>query len=290
MRRTVVTVVFLIDNAQDWQNVASKMKWRMAMAMAVMAVASASAGFHHWRTHHISRVQHGFDEAMEHGCFNCHGLGGMSGVHNPGSRWQSVPVWGGGTHMMYVKSETEIREWILDGAPARLRTDKGWQSDQSKALIHMPAYRGRMDDGDLEAIVAYYKAVAMIREIPDEKADQGRDEARSLGCFNCHGPEGRGCMANPGALKGYIPSWDGADFPDLVANDGELKEWIMDGSCKRLLENRTARFFLQREKVQMPAYRGRISDQQLESLIAYIKWLRTDSDADPTAGVKGAKP
>ena len=266
------------------------MKWRTGIVLVVIVAAGATAALYHWRTHNISLVQHGFDEAMEHGCFNCHGLGGMSGVKNPGSRWQSVPVWGGGTHMMFVKNEEEIHEWILDGAPARLRKDKDWQADQSKALIHMPAFRSSLDDEDLEAIIAYFKAVAMYREIPDEKADQGRDEARTLGCFNCHGPEGRGCMPNPGALKGYIPSWDGADFPDLVQNDGELKEWIMNGSCKRLLENRAARFFLQREKVQMPSYRGKISDEQVESLIAYIKWLRAESEGKPKSSVKGTKP
>src|SRR6266478_3578930 len=55
------------------------------------------------------------------GCFNCHGPGGRGGVPNPGSRWETVPGFGGQTLMMFVASEAELREYILDGAPARKR-------------------------------------------------------------------------------------------------------------------------------------------------------------------------
>ncbi len=263
-----------------------KARWRIAATLVVLVLGLAAAGFYYWRTHNITLVQRGYDEAMEHGCFTCHGLGGRSGVTNPGSRWASVPAWSGGTYMMFIKEEKEIREYILDGAPERLRKDKDWRANQAKALIHMPAFRRQLDEEDLEAIVAYFKAAAMYDSIDDETADHGRDAAASLGCFNCHGPEGRGCMPNPGALKGYIPSWDGADFPDLARNEDEIREWIQDGVARRLANNRLAVFFLRREKVQMPAYRGRISDDQLQNLVAYIRWLRKESEGNGKSAVK----
>ena len=45
---------------------------------------------------------------------------------------------------------------------------------------------------------------------------------RVLACTGCHGPQGRGSPPNPGSLKGYIPSWDGADYPDLVEPSMDL--------------------------------------------------------------------
>ena len=245
----------------------------IAIALPVLLLLGVAA-FYHWRTHHISLVQQGFAEAAEHGCFECHGLGGSSGVKNPGSRWKSVPEWNGGTHMMFIENEGEISEWILDGGPARLRHNKEWQAEQSKALIRMPAFRATLDEADLAAIIAYFKAVAEFEKIPVEAADAGRDEAREMGCFHCHGPEGRGCMPNPRSLKGYIPSWDGRDFTELVANDEELKEWILDGVAKRLTKNRFALFFMQRQQVQMPAYKDKISNEQLDHIMAYIQWIR----------------
>jgi hypothetical protein len=178
-----------------------KARWEIGLALVIVASAVGGAWIYFWRTHNISLVQRGFDEAVEHGCFTCHGLGGMSGVNNPGSRWKTVPAWGGGTSMMFIREEKEIREYILDGGPARLRKDKDWQAEQSKALIHMPAFRDEVDGEELSELAAYFKAVAAYDDITDEGASRGLDEARSLGCLNCHGPEGRGCMPNPGALR-----------------------------------------------------------------------------------------
>jgi mono/diheme cytochrome c family protein len=36
-----------------------------------------------------------------------------------------------------------------------------------------------------------------------------------------------------------------------------------------------ARFFLRRQAVQMPAYGGRLTDAELDALVAYIRWVRS---------------
>ena len=121
--------------------------------------------------------------------------------------------------------------------------------------------------------MAWIVAVSDFEELPDS-ARAGRDLAASLGCFGCHGPGGRGDSPNPGSLKGYIPSWSGADYPELVRDEGELAEWIRDGSPRRLRENPAARFFVERQLVRMPAFGTDVTDEEIRQIAAYIAWLR----------------
>jgi mono/diheme cytochrome c family protein len=112
-------------------------------------------------------------------------------------------------------------------------------------------------------------------DLPEEPAVRtGYAIAERLGCFRCHGPGGRGASRNPGSLKGYIPPWDGRDFAELVLDEAELREWILGGRPQRLQANPLARFFLDRQAIRMPAFRGRIKEEELRALESYIGWLR----------------
>ena len=102
----------------------------------------------------------------------------------------------------------------------------------------------------------------------------GRSLARSHGCFSCHGEEGRARQPNPGSLKGYIPSWEGDDFTELVHDGTELRAWIEDGNIARLQGNPAARIFMDRQRIKMPAYKGVLSEEEINRVIAYIRWLR----------------
>ncbi|MSS73241.1 MAG: c-type cytochrome [Candidatus Latescibacteria bacterium] len=242
----------------------------------VVGIAALALGYRWWRTKNISPVQRGFVVALNKGCFTCHGPGGLRGAPNPGYSFGDTPAWDGGTVMQYVENEQEIREWILDGVPARIRNSPDAMRSRQDAVIQMPGWRGKISTRDLDDLVAFFKAVSDFGEVPPEgsRADEGRLAAWKLGCFSCHGPQGRGTMPNVRAFKGYIPSWDGDDFPDLVANDQELRDWILDGGPKRILEHPVARWFIQQQPIKMPAYRRSITDEQVEAIIAYIHWLR----------------
>jgi mono/diheme cytochrome c family protein len=137
----------------------------------------------------------------------------------------------------------------------------------------MPAWRGRLSPEEVDQLVAYVKAVSDFDPVPDAIAD-GRDTATRLGCFACHGPQGRFDTPNPGSLKGYIPSWSGEDFPELARDASEIREWVRDGSPKRLRDNPVASFFLERQAIRMPAYGDRVSEDELRQITAYIDWLR----------------
>ena len=142
------------------------------------------------------------------------------------------------------------------------------------AAIRMPAWRARLSDAQVDDLVAYLRAIAASDLPEDAGARTGYTAAERLGCFRCHGPGGRGAGRNPGSLKGYIPPWDGRDFTELVADEAELREWILAGRPRRLQANSLARFFLDRQAIRMPAFRGQIKDEELRALEAYIGWLR----------------
>jgi mono/diheme cytochrome c family protein len=169
------------------------------------------------------------------------------------------------------RSLQEIREWIAEGRPRRLAEEADESGDDT--ILRMPAWGTRLRDDELDALVAYIAAVSDFEPVPDEVA-RGRATAARFGCFACHGPQGRGDTPNPGSLKGYIPSWSGADFPELARDDGEIHEWIRDGAPRRLREHPVAGWFLQRQQIRMPAYGDRVSDEDVARITGYILWLR----------------
>jgi len=212
-------------------------------------------------------VQRGRLIAERMGCFGCHGADGGRPIANPGSKGGEVPGWTGGTWMMWNRDERDLRAWIVRGRPDHREPDPG-------ALIKMPAYGDRLRAGELDDLVAYVLTASHFGAIDDERAAAGHEAAYRLGCFGCHGPEGRGLLMNPGSFKGYVPPWDGDDFADLVRSDAELRQWVEDGVCERLHDNPVARRVLERQAISMPAYRGRISDADLDAIASYIAWVR----------------
>jgi mono/diheme cytochrome c family protein len=242
---------------------------RLALVLLIAALAGLGA-VAWWRTHDVGPVQRGARLAAERGCLSCHGPAGRLADPEGTLGIGNVPSFEHEDVTGYAKSEAEIREWILDGKPRRLREGRG---DEEEPLLAMPAWRGRLSPAEVDQLVAYVEAVSDFDPVPDAVA-QGRDAAARLGCFACHGPQGRFDTPNPGSLKGYVPSWSGADFPELARDDGETREWIRDGGPRRLRENPVAAFFLRHQAIRMPAYGDRVSEDEVRRITAYIAWLR----------------
>jgi mono/diheme cytochrome c family protein len=247
---------------------------RALAALLLLAGLAAGVAFHRWRTGNIGAVQRGSEVAQRRGCFTCHGPGGTHGVPNPGHGLGDVPSFTGGLVKMYAREESELREWILDGLTQRVRNDPEQMALRRDATIRMPAWRGLISDSELTDLVAFVKAVSDFEKPDDAQAEEGRQVAQRTGCFNCHGPQGRGSMLNVRAFKGYIPSWDGADFAELVRDDREIRAWILDGGTRRAYANPAARWFLERQPIKMPAYRGRLTEDEVARIIDYMHWLR----------------
>lgn len=246
-------------------------KW-FALLIAVIALEGVVIGFMgargYWRGRAAGTpVVRGAAIAERLGCFGCHGPGGAAPIPNPGALGGNVPMWTGGTWMMYASSEDDIRAWIRDGHAASREPDAG-------ALISMPAYGNEITPSELNDLVAYVLAVSQFGRADDPDVEAGRRVANRFGCFGCHGPEGRGLVDNPLSFKGYIPSWDGDDYLELVRNAEEFRQWVENGISDRFRDNPAARMFVDRQIVPMPAFGDVISDEEIDQLFAYVLWVR----------------
>ncbi len=255
----------------------------LLIGLCVVALAGGGATWFVRTRPEITPSLRGRQIADRLGCFACHGPEGRGGVPDPTAAGGTVPGWSAGALVMFIRTEQHLREWILLGRPND--DELAGPELSSESLVPMPAYRDDLNDRELDDLVAYIKAVSgWAGGIPDE-AYEGRKAAVRLGCFGCHGLSGMGGVPNPGSFKGYIPPWDGHEFAELVRSEAELREWILDGRIERLWGNRAARFFLERQKTPMPAYREHISAHELDQVVAYIKWLRGGAAADRGAEV-----
>ncbi len=249
----------------------------MALAVSVLA-AAASVWLWQLRQPQSNAIMRGWLAAEQHGCFSCHGFEGRSGAKNPGSDELRIPSWDGGMLMMYVEDVSEIREWILFGSPRRLRPDAHSHADtdepKHRGLVSMPAFEEVLSEAEVNDLIALVRKVGNYGLVqPPEATRRGRQVAQDLGCFGCHRLEGLVGTPNPGSFKGYIPAWRGPDFDELVQGEQELREWILEGRIQRLQSDPLARYFSNRQTIQMPAYRKHISPADLDSLVSYIQWV-----------------
>lgn len=220
-----------------------------------------------------SRPLRGRDVAARAGCFGCHGAEGRGGVANPGSERETIPGFTGMTLMMYVHDEAEIRQYILDGRPDRLAGDPDYRAALDAQAIRMPAYRDALSHDEVELLVAFVRTVSGMVEPADATARHGLEVARRLGCFGCHGELGMGGRGNPGSLKGYVPGFMGADFRELVHDDGELRAWIARGAIPRIAEHPIGGWFFHRQRIRMPAFARFLGDGDADALVALLHWI-----------------
>jgi len=251
-------------------------KWILALGIALVLLAAGSPWLirAYWSARSTNPVRRGVQRATELGCFSCHGGLGRGGVGDPGGNDREVPSWDGGTWMMYVENDEQIREMILDGSVPR-------QTQQGKAAIVMPGYAQVLGGTDLSDLVAAFKALSGM-SLPESgsSARRGYELMREWQCDSCHGPAGSGGLPNPGSFAGFIPGWYGADFDDLVQDREEFDRWIREGSIPRLAEHPIGGHFMLRQRVSMPAYRD-LAASDLDDLWAYTRWLgQTDGETD----------
>lgn len=212
------------------------------------------------------------------GCFGCHGPGGLGGVANQKARIPVVPGFAGERGLLHSKSRDDVRAFIVDGAPVWRRRDPEHHHDTQWAALTMPAYGEMLDEDEVDDLVAYiWFASQRDRVLPEDPlVRRGAQLAREQGCFHCHGPLGVGGQANPGSLKGYIPGFWGRDFAELVRDDDELRSWIESGRIERIATDPIGRRFLERQRVTMPPFGQFLDPEEIDALVAYVRWLRTE--------------
>jgi len=232
---------------------------------------------------HLPAAERGRRLAERTGCFTCHGPGGTRGAANPGRTDRSVPTFEGDV-MMYAKSGDEIHEWIRDGVSRARAESRTWREQRDRGALRMPAFGNRLSEAQQADLVAYVLAASGSPEPGDPLARRGLERAESLGCTGCHGAGGRLAPRNPGSFKGYVPSWDGRDFAELVRDSAEFREWVGRGVSRRFAGNRPASYFLDRAVLRMPSYERHLEPGDVEALWAYIAWLRGAGASDTASG------
>jgi len=228
----------------------------------------------YWRVRSSNPVRRGLEVATRSGCFACHGPMGATGIPDP-ALGEEVPPWSGGIFMMYVKGEEEVREYVLDGVSRRRALSESSKARRERAAIRMPAFRGTLSSREVEDVVAAFLVLSGMKR-PEDGTLEGRglEIAETHRCFSCHASGGSGGRPNPGSFTGFVPGWYGADFRDLVRDRDEFVAWVREGKIERLSANPVARRFMQRQRLQMPAYSD-MSDDDLDALWAYVSWLGT---------------
>ena len=253
---------------------------KLKYGLAALAVLVGAFGFA--MTHERARAlvfsrgvtaeTRGWRLADELGCIRCHGNWGRGGVPNPGV--SEIPELADFAFTMAVGSESELREWILDGASARVRARPGFEAAKANRAVVMPAYRGRIDASELEDLIAWYNVIACTVYPDDAEAVAGYEAAERHGCFACHGTGGRFDVPNRGSFVGRIPAWNGRDFAELARDEAEIRAWILDGVAPRFRDHPIASRFLAHQMMTMPAYRDLIPAEDVDAIVAYIRWLR----------------
>jgi mono/diheme cytochrome c family protein len=226
-----------------------------------------------WRKE-LNPVLRGQLLAEEQGCFSCHRSFSSAEIPNPGSRWGSVPRFAAGNARMYAETREEIEEFIRFGAPLSWLEDAAVSARLAEQRVRMPAYGEILSDGEIGHLVAFTSAVERVGDVDGEAARRGRELARSNGCFGCHGVDGAGGLPNPGSLGGFTPGFLGANFPDLVQDEDEFREWVLEGTSKRLAANPVIAYFWRRQRIAMPAYRNQLSGEEVGDIWAWVEAAR----------------
>src|SRR5947207_778814 len=216
------------------------MRWIAVVAVCVVLVGGIGVAM--VRRPSLPAAERGRRLAERTGCFGCHGPGGIRGANNPERTDKTVPNFEDDV-MMYAKTPEEIHEWIYNGVTRKKAASVSWRADRDRGVLKMPAFKGHMNERDMDDLVAYVMAASGSPEPDDSLASQGLQRVGELGCVGCHGVGGRIARANPGSWKGYIPSWDGADFPELVRDSTEFRQWVERGVSRRFDANPLAAFF-----------------------------------------------
>lgn len=254
------------------------------LRLLVLVALAGLLGAWFLRHPELPAAERGRRTAESLGCFTCHGPAGTKGTPNPGRTDKTVPTFAGDL-MMYADNANDVRAWILDGGTPAKRASHTWQAQREAGTLRMPAFRRTLAAAQVADLVAYVMAVSDSPEPEDSLALAGRDRAKALGCTGCHGFGGRLSPANPGSFKGVIPSWDGADFAELVHDEGEFGEWVKHGVSGRFRANPAAVFFLKRARLHMPAFEKHLADGDLAALWAYVRWVRGPGARPDSAAV-----
>jgi len=121
--------------------------------------------------------------------------------------------------------------------------------------------------------------ISLIREPHQTSYLKGKKLAGEMGCFACHGPGGNGTVPNPEGDGGDVPPWSGGMAMMYLEKDEHIKEYILYGKRK---DKEMSKGLL-----QMPAYEGQLSEDELNDLTHYVKVVSNFFPKMPDDAIEG---
>jgi mono/diheme cytochrome c family protein len=124
----------------------------------------------------------------------------------------------------------------------------------------------------LENVWFFYPEIrGLVVQTDESEEARGRRVADALGCFNCHGPGGRGGVPNAGSKLEAIPAWNGGTPMMFAHGDDDLRDYVLDGAPRAKRERDSYKAEMDGQAIAMPAFRGWVSDADVRALIALVR-------------------
>ena len=104
--------------------------------------------------------------------------------------------------------------------------------------------------------------------------------------------EGRGGVANPGSQRATIPGFTGSTLMMYVRDEGEIRQYILDGRPDRLADDPEYRAEMAAQAIHMPAYRGTLSPGDVATCwprSCGVVWMIEPAEEGPS-GARGRAP
>jgi mono/diheme cytochrome c family protein len=143
-----------------------------------------------------------------------------------------------------------------------------------------PATAQDADSGQGGLLTDLWGITPQDRENPPE---YGEKLVQHLGCLYCHGLGGQKGITNPNAKENKnVPSWDSPDFAEKYPTEDKVRDTIQKGRHPDAIENADT------SPIPMPPWGNRLSDPEVDAIVAYILSLRDTSVASHPEGGRGA--
>ena len=103
---------------------------------------------------------------------------------------------------------------------------------------------------------------------------RGRLLAEEVGCMSCHRPFAGTEIPNLGSRWGTVPAFQsGNPFMYDATERGTIEEYIRLGAPRAWLDDPATAERLNTQRLRMPAYEDRLSDPEIDDLVAYASAL-----------------
>jgi len=218
----------------------------------------------------LSLAEQGKALVEKSGCLGCHALEGKEKIGpNLGQGFGRKVLLADGTSV--TADEEYLRESIYD---PKAKVVKGYPAV-------MPTFKGSLSPDDVGAIIAYLKSLSGDKEQETEKGEEkaveeeeregketpsarkGKELTETLGCQGCHSPDGsvRVGPSFQGLFGRQVELEDGGK---ATADEAYIRESINQPKAK----------VVKGFPDVMPEYKGKMTEEDLSAIIAYLKTLK----------------